>query len=284
MMGKPSYYKGSRVAMLTQHGKERVIAPVLEPGLGCSIELVTGFDTDQFGTFTRETPRNGTQLEASRRKARKGMELARASQGIASEGSFGPEPHTGMFPWNMELLVWIDDHMGIEVVGMAQGAAPNDHIQSGDWQAVADFAKRVGFPEHHLVLRPDGQSDTRICKDIADWTRLKTCFDSSLAHSRCDKVFVELDLRAFANPSRMKYIEQAANDLLQRLQSSCPACSAPGFWIGERQPGLPCASCRLPTHSYRSEVWTCLSCEHRRIAERTDRSAADPVHCASCNP
>jgi hypothetical protein len=57
MMAKPSYYKGSRVALLTQHGKERVIAPVLEPGLGRSIELVSGFDTDQFGTFTRETPR-----------------------------------------------------------------------------------------------------------------------------------------------------------------------------------------------------------------------------------
>ena len=81
MTAKPSYYKGSRVALLTQHGKERVIAPVLEPVLGCSIERVTGFDTDQFGTFTKKTPRYGTQLEAARRKARKGMELARASQG-----------------------------------------------------------------------------------------------------------------------------------------------------------------------------------------------------------
>ncbi len=51
----------------------------------------------------------------------------------------------------------------------------------------------------------------------ADWARLKTCFDSSLAQPRCGKVFIKLDLRAFANPSRMKYIEQAANDLLQRL-------------------------------------------------------------------
>ncbi|MEC5218726.1 hypothetical protein RCH09_003700 [Actimicrobium sp. GrIS 1.19] len=67
MMSKKSRYDGSRVALLTQHGKERVIAPVLEPGLGCSIELVTGFDTDQFGTFTRETPRHGSQLEAARR-------------------------------------------------------------------------------------------------------------------------------------------------------------------------------------------------------------------------
>ena len=284
MTSKLSRYDGSRVALLTQHGKQGVIASVLEPGLGCAIELVTGFDTDQFGTFTREAPRCGTQLEAARRKARKGMELARASQGIASEGSFGPDPYTGMFLWNVELLIWIDDHLGIEVVGIAQGSAPKGHIQSGDWQAVADFAKKVGFPEHHLVLRPDGQSDTRIYKNIADWTRLKTYFDSCVAQSASGSVFVELDLRAFANPSRMKYIEQAAADLLQRLQSTCPVCDAPGFWISERQPGLPCASCLLPTQNYRIEVWTCLRCEHRRIAERTDRSVADPAHCDYCNP
>lgn len=107
MTAKPSRYDGSRVALLTQHGKERVIASVLKPGLGCLIELVTGFDTDRFDTFTRETPRDGTQLEAARRKARKGMELAGASLGIASEGSFGPDPYTGMFPWNRESVVLI---------------------------------------------------------------------------------------------------------------------------------------------------------------------------------
>lgn len=283
-MSKSSCYDGIRVALLTQHGKERVIAPVLESGLGCTVELVTGFDTDQLGTFTRETPRSGTQREAAICKARKGMELAGASQGIASEGSFGPDPYTGMLAWNVELVVWIDDLVGIEVVGIAQGAARGGHIQSGDWQAVADFAEQVGFPEHHLVLRPDEQSDMRICKNIADWTSLKACFESSIAQSLSGNVFVELDLRAFANPSRMAHIGQAAADLLQRMQSTCPECNAPGFWISKRQPGLPCASCRLPTSSYRSEVWTCLRCEHRRVAERVDRSVADPAHCAHCNP
>lgn len=283
-MSQQSRYAGQKVALLTQHGKERVIAPVLEPGLGCSIELVTGFDTDQLGTFTRETPRPGTQLEAARRKARKGMELTGYSQGIASEGSFGPDPHTGMFPWNIELLVWIDDEVGIEIVGIAQGVARSGHIQSGDWQAVADFAKQEGFPEHQLVLRPDKQNDSRIFKGIADWAELKACFENSIAQSNSSQVFVELDLRAFANPSRMKHIGQAAADLLQRMQSICPACKAPGFWISERQPGLPCASCRLPTSSFRSEVWACLRCKHLHIADRVDRTEADPAHCAYCNP
>lgn len=35
-------YADRRIALLTQHGKERVIAPALEPGLGCTIEHEIG--------------------------------------------------------------------------------------------------------------------------------------------------------------------------------------------------------------------------------------------------
>ena len=82
----PFSYRGRRVALLTRHGKERALAPVLEPALGCRVERVGGYDTDQLGTFTREIPRAGTQLEAARRKARIGMELAGLPLGLASEG------------------------------------------------------------------------------------------------------------------------------------------------------------------------------------------------------
>ncbi|MEI7464115.1 MAG: DUF6671 family protein [Burkholderiales bacterium] len=277
-------YAGCQVALLTQHGKERVIAPVLEPGLGCVIEHVTGFDTDQLGTFTRDTPRPGTQLDAARRKARKGMELSALPLGLASEGSFGPDPFTGMFPWNVELLVWIDDRLGLEVVGMAQGAARSGHVQTGDWAEVEAFAAREGFPQHLLVLRPEGPDDLRIHKGIADRERLKAFFDECQAMARNRQVFVETDLRAFANPSRMQHIEQAAGDLLARLQSACPACDTPGYGVTERQAGLPCADCGLPTTSYRSEVWSCTRCQHRAVKPRTDCTVAEPRHCARCNP
>ncbi|HSM26634.1 MAG TPA: hypothetical protein VK855_00855, partial [Thioalkalivibrio sp.] len=56
---------GRTLVLLTRHGKERVIAPMLESALGCRVDLVDGFDTDQLGTFTREIPRAGTQLEAA---------------------------------------------------------------------------------------------------------------------------------------------------------------------------------------------------------------------------
>ncbi|MDE2077693.1 MAG: hypothetical protein KGI91_11570 [Burkholderiales bacterium] len=279
-----SDYAGQTIALLTQHGKETVIAPVLEPILGCVVQRIDGYDTDQLGTFTRDTPRPGTQLEAARRKARVGMELSGLPVGLASEGSFGPDPFTGLFPWNVEMLVWIDDRLGIEVVGMAQGPAQGGHVQTGDWAAVEAFAEEEGFPAHQLVMRPQDQDDPRLLKGIADWDQLKQGFDTCLAQSSNAQVFVELDLRAFANPTRMARIAEAAQDLLKRLQSPCPACQVPGFWITERQPGLTCSSCGQPTQIHKAEVWQCPGCQHRVVEPRQDRRFADPQHCARCNP
>ena len=144
-MSALSVYQGREVAFLTQHGKEQVVAPILESQLGCIVEHVTGFDTDQLGTFTRNVPRPGTQLEAARLKARKGIALSGLSVGVASEGSFGPDPFSGMLSWNAEMLVWIDDQLGLEVVGIAQGAARSGHLQTSDWDAVEAFAVSEGF-------------------------------------------------------------------------------------------------------------------------------------------
>ena len=50
-------YLGRRAAFLTQHGKEKVVAPTLEAMLGSKVSHVTGYDTDLLGTFTRDIPR-----------------------------------------------------------------------------------------------------------------------------------------------------------------------------------------------------------------------------------
>ena len=56
MVNDLSVYSGRGVALLTQHGKERMIAPVLESALDCRVQLASGYDTDLLGTFTREIP------------------------------------------------------------------------------------------------------------------------------------------------------------------------------------------------------------------------------------
>ena len=60
-----------------------------------------------------------------------------------------------------KLIAWLDDRMGIEVVGMAQGPARSGHLLSDDWSAVEAFAQREGFPQHQLVLRPESQEDRK---------------------------------------------------------------------------------------------------------------------------
>ena len=277
-------YPGRRVALLTQHGKERVIAAVLEPALGCRVERVAGYDTDLLGTFTRDIPRAGTQLDAARRKARLGMELAGLPLGLASEGSFGPDPMMGMLPWNVEFLIWIDEELGIEVVGVAQGKTNLAHVLAASWDEAEAFASRAGFPEHHLVVRPEGENDPRIRKGNADRAELQAAFAWALGQSESGRVFIETDMRGHANPTRMDNIRLAAEELARKLCSFCPACGAPGFWIVERLTGLPCEACGEPTRETRAEVHGCLKCAHRVTRERTDAVVASAGRCDYCNP
>ena len=279
-----SVYAGEQISLLTQHGKERVIAPVLERALGCRIEHVTGYDTDLLGTFTREVPREGTQLEAARRKARVGMEMSGLPLGIASEGSFGPDPYMGLFPRNIELMIWIDSERELEVVGIAEGKTNFFHLLTADWAEAQGFARESKFPEHHLVVRPDGEHDQRIHKGISSWPELERAFSKALARSANGKVFLETDMRANANPTRMETIRRAAEDLARKLRSRCPSCGTPGFWKVERVAGLPCKVCGAPTNETRAEIRGCLTCGHRDTSDVTDPPHADPRFCDYCNP
>ena len=283
MKSEKSVYDGSTVALLTQHGKERVIAPVLNAALGCRVERVGGFDTDTLGTFTREIPRPGTQLETARRKARIGMELSGLPLGLASEGSFGPDPFAGLFSWNLEMILWIDDTLGIEVVGSASGATNFSHLLAAEWEEVERFGRQAGFPEHRLVVRPQGEEDPRCRKDITTWAELEAIFFRALAESTNGRAFIETDVRAHANPTRMERIGQAARDLTCKLCTLCPTCDAPGFQITAHIPGLPCEDCGAPTQEPRADIHRCTRCGHQRTVERPEK-AAQAGRCNFCNP
>ena len=59
---------GKTAALATMHGKERVITPLVETALGLSVRRPSALDTDQFGSFSREIERTGSQLVAARAK------------------------------------------------------------------------------------------------------------------------------------------------------------------------------------------------------------------------
>lgn len=277
-------YRGKKVALLTQHGKEQVIGEALDLALGCRVERVAGYDTDKLGTFSRDIPRDGTQLEAARKKARIGMELARLPLGIASEGSFGPDPYTGMFSWNVEVLVWIDNEQGIEIIATSQGKTNLAHTLVTCWEEVEVFAKKAGFPEHYLIIRPQGQNDPRIRKGIASWDDLRAAFVWAQSLSGNGVAFVETDMRAHANPTRMEIIRLASQELAKKLSSLCPVCRTPGFWIVEQIRGLPCKRCGTPTRSIREDIYGCVKCSHQVPVRRSEAAYADPGHCDICNP
>ena len=268
-------YRDQQVALLTQHGKEDVIVPVLAKLLGCRVEKVEGFDTDRLGTFTRDIAREGSQLDAARKKARIGMELSGLSIGIASEGSFGTDPFTGMLPWNRELLIWIDDRLGIEIVATSAGKTNCSHRLVDTWEEAEDFARSAGFPEHHLVVRPTDEKHPELRKGLADWVSLQDAVTWALN-------FAE-NRRAFANPTRMENIRLAAEDLARRLISQCPACSAPGFSIVGLVRGLPCEDCGIPTNEAKADIHRCVRCEHQILVER-ELEYASAKFCDYCNP
>ncbi len=281
--GARGAYRGRQAALLTQHGKERVIAPVLELALGCRVERVAGYDTDLLGTFTREVPRPGAQLEAARKKARIGMALAGSSLGLASEGSFGPDPCAGLLPWNVEMIVWIDDTLDIEVVGVASGVANFSHLLTSNWEEVETFARAAGFPDQCLAARPQDEDDLRIRKGIADWKTLREIFHWACGEASNGRAFLETDGRADRNPARMDRVGQAAQDLARKLCTPCPMCDAPGFQLVERVPGLPCEDCGALTRVARADIHRCVKCGHQVTVDRLEK-AASAARCDFCNP
>lgn len=277
-------YHLQTVSLLTMHGKERVIAPVLEAGLGCTVAHIDSFDTDSLGSFSRDVARTGSAWQTCRRKAEMGMGLAQTALGVASEGSFTADPWSGLLPWNVETLVFIDATHGWDITGVAQGPAHNHQTRVQTWSELARFAEQHGFPGHQLCLRPHGDHDTRVLKGIASWEDLKQGFGFCLAQSDGQPVHVESELRAFGNPTRMAMIARAAQDLVDKIRHDCPACHKPGYQVTSHLSGLPCAACGSPTRMATHAVWRCAHCEHSHPEPMATTSRADPSRCDRCNP
>jgi len=283
-LAMPRFYEGCPIAFLTQHGKQDLVREPLEAALGCHLVHTDGYDTDQLGTFTRELTRAGSQLDAARKKAEIGMALTGASVGMASEGSFGPDPYGAFMPWNTEVVLWLDRGSGLEVTGFAHSPAQSLHRMVSSLPELERFAAEAGFPEHQLVLRPDHPEHPAMHKGLRDHEALTKAFHLAQALSAHGGVFVENDLRAFANPTRQKTILQATDQLIQKLLSLCPNCATPGYWLSEQIPGLPCRDCGQLTRLAKAEIWRCPKCPHEEQRTHHKPTWADPARCDFCNP
>jgi hypothetical protein len=279
---------GERTVIATMHGKERAIAPLLAEAFGLDCAVPAGFDTDRFGTFTREIERTGSQLDAARAKIAAAFDhVPHARLAVASEGSFGPHPWVPFAPLGRELVLLVDRQTGLEIAGHDATMDTNfAHVVVDRPAAALAFAERVRFPEHGLIVM--GCRGDRPAPDIA----LRKGIVAAEALDRsvrdvvvlCGAAFIETDMRAHVNPTRMQAIARATRDLVRRFRSRCPVCAYPGFDVTERLAGLPCAWCGEPTRVLKAEVLHCAACGYRIERSLGDRVTADPGLCDGCNP
>lgn len=273
-------YESQVFALLTQHGKERIVAPLFDDVLKAHVRVVSGFDTDTLGTFTRDVPRRGTQLDAARRKARLAIERSGLTLGIGSEGAVAP---LVIGSWGVELVVVLDAARELEVIGRAEGPARHVNAMLDSEAALRAFADRHDFPHHGLVLRPDSRDDPRVEKDIDSWEALGDAWLTTIERSSTGRVFAETDLRAHRNPTRRALIGEVIRDVVTRLATECPACATPGFGRLHTKPGLPCRDCGHPTSLTLSELLACSKCD-QRVERPSPIVAGDPLWCDRCNP
>ena len=288
-MVKHEFRQDHRLAVLTtMHAKEHVIGPILRDALGLTVKLAEGIDTDQFGAFSREIKRLGSQLDAARAKISAGFErMPSARVGVASEGSFGPHPDVPLIAIGREIVLMIDRDSQSELIGYDTSIETNfEHILTPSLAMVIEFARRVRFPEHGLIVMGCHNElpapDIFLKKDIVNANQLEAAVQEAV--KVCGVAFVETDMRAHRNPTRMAAIKRATRDLIRRFQLLCPDCGHRGFDVTELVAGLPCAWCGEPTRAIMAEALVCQSCGHKEERTVSDAPTADPGQCYSCNP
>ena len=283
-----SEFLGRVVAIATMHRKEQAIAPLLEAALGVKTLVPQDFDTNAFGTFTRDVDRPADQRTTARIKAEAALDLTGATLAIASEGSFGPDPTMPLLPCDRELVLLRDRQDNLEIVGQVLSSETNYRSQTiRSFAEALTFAQAIGFPEHGLVVMPaaSSQPTASIAKGIITEAALQAAVEIALKQSATGTIHIETDMRALYNPTRMSVIAEATQALLETIARRCPQCSCPGFSEVKRFPGLPCSLCQMPTLLTLLRLYECQRCQFQQKESFPDgEQTADPALCPYCNP
>ncbi|PQJ82214.1 DUF6671 family protein [Polaribacter glomeratus] len=277
-------FKGRSLIIATKHEKEKVIAPLLEEALGVCCFVKDDFDTDTLGTFTGEIERKLDPIATARKKCLLAMKLANCDLGIASEGSFGSHPSLFFVNADDEFLIFIDKKNNLEIV--ARELSLETNFNGKEIKTENDllaFAELVKFPSHGLIIRASKEDTSHIIKGITKTSQLKETFQKMI--KSYDSIYVETDMRAMYNPTRMSVIETTTKKLVTKINSCCPQCNAPGFDVTDVKKGLECDLCGSPTNSTLSFIYSCKKCDFKKEELYPhQKTSEDPMYCDYCNP
>lgn len=277
-------YQNRNLIIASRHGKERVLAPILERELGVRCIIPDDFDTDVFGTFSGEKERLTDPLSTARQKSLEAMERYGVDLAIASEGSFGPHPTLVFVPADDEILFLMDKARNQEIWVREISTSTNfSSLVAQSLGELKDWAQKIGFPEHGIILRKSEKDTAGIQKGIRDYETLEEAY--GLIEKNYGQVFAQTDMRAMHNPRRMAVIALAAGKLVEKIKSVCPACGAPGYGVTGVIRGLPCSGCGSPTRSVLHQVYGCTECGHEEMRPNPQlKTTEDPGYCDYCNP
>jgi hypothetical protein len=277
-------FEGRKVLIATKHKKELVMAPILEKELAVTCFVSEQFDTDILGTFSGEIERKDDALTTLRNKCILAANASNSDLVIASEGSFGAHPSIFFAHANQELVMLKDFKNDLEIIAKEISLETNFNGQK-IWTEteLLTFAEKVNFPSHALILKDNDVSFSTIYKGLQSEEVLLEKFHVLLKKSGF--VYVETDMRAKYNPTRMKVIEKATWQLIEKIKSLCPTCQTPGFDIIDAVSGLPCELCKNPTRSTLYYMYQCKKCDYnsKKMFPR-GITYEDPTYCDTCNP
>ena len=134
-----------------------------------------------------------------------------------------------------------------------------------------------------MILRKSRYEFADIVKGITNVEELINVFNSLI--DKFGTAYIETDMRAMYNPTRMKVIESVAKKLIKKINTLCPVCNMPGFGITNAKEGLPCELCNFPTRSTISYIYSCQKCNYKKEEKYPKgKQTEDPMYCDYCNP
>ena len=312
-MSMPSF-QNKILAVVTMHQKERAIAPAMaQLGFRVVVQLAS---TDELGTFAGDVERKLNVRETLEAKVGLVRKVSNADFFIASEGSFESHAFLPQQITGVETLLFQDRDRTRSILVQAQSQdvffrqLELTREQSG-LEKLAKTLEQFQLATHGAILVARGLSAlgsrssietsfqgretshlpvVGVVKDIGSQEELFKAahelferIDRELPDQKV-KVFLETDLRAHRNPTRMDQIKKVAEVLAQRLETLCTKCSAYGFGNQTFRVGLPCEECKKPTSWTKEIEFSCDVCDFVQTQPRPDglRFAPSDV-CDSCN-
>jgi len=258
-------YEGSCIVLSTKHAKSGALSAPFWQTLKASM-IECPVDTDLLGSFSSQGSRAGNAIECARRKCQ--LSLRRLGEkvkfALASEGSFGPHPFLPGRASDFEVLYFIDREHGFQLHLSCLSAKTNFAMRAvGSMEELREFAAKALFPAHGLILRPNRSVDpTLVFKGVDAEGALESAFRECVKHSADRKAWVETDMRAMFNPTRMEVIAELGGRLAERLAALCPKCSTPGWGRVRLLPEMDYGDCAGGVAVGASEVHGCVKCGH----------------------